>query len=119
LQSKRNDQKKRRTEFSLTIALSWTPAPTLVKILEVRLTISDEAVSTLSLKLGPQSAAVLTENLFAAIAEELMSPGVRRLIVAGGETSGAVINALEVNALEINAVEIGREIASESRGFIL
>jgi len=41
LQSERNDQKKRRTEFSLTIALSWTPAPTLVKILEVRLTISD------------------------------------------------------------------------------
>jgi len=67
---------------------------------------SDEAVATPSFELGSQSAALLTENLFAAIAKELVSQGVRQLIVAGGETSGAVINALK-----IDAVKIGREIA--------
>jgi len=67
---------------------------------------SDEAVSIPSLELGPKSAALLTESLFAAIAHELVSLGVRRLIVAGGETSGAVINSLK-----IDAVKIGREIA--------
>ncbi|MDZ4851415.1 MAG: four-carbon acid sugar kinase family protein [Pirellulaceae bacterium] len=67
---------------------------------------SDEAVSIPSLELGPKSAALLTESLFAAIAHNLVSLGVRRLIVAGGETSGAVINSLK-----IDAVKIGREIA--------
>ncbi len=44
--------KNRRTEFPLTIALSWTLAPALVKILEVRLTISDalRLLGTLSLR---------------------------------------------------------------------
>lgn len=67
---------------------------------------SDEAVSIPSRELGTKSAALLTESLFAAIAHELVSLGVRRLIVAGGETSGAVINSLK-----IDAVKIGREIA--------
>ena len=67
---------------------------------------SDQAVSIPSHELGPKSAALLTESLFAAIAHELVSLGVRRLIVAGGETSGAVINSLK-----IDAVKIGREIA--------
>ena len=67
---------------------------------------SDEAVSIPSLELGPKSAAQLTESLFAAIAHALVRFGVRRLIVAGGETSGAVINSLK-----IDAVKIGREIA--------
>lgn len=56
---------------------------------------------------GERRAACLTEALFATIARKLVEHGgVRRLIVAGGETSGAVINALN-----IRVVRIGREIA--------
>lgn len=55
---------------------------------------------------GEQAAADRTESIFAGIAEALVQRGVRRLIVAGGETSGAVTNALRVQS-----VRIGREIA--------
>jgi uncharacterized protein YgbK (DUF1537 family) len=41
------------------------------------------------------------EAIFAAIALRLVDQGVRRLVVAGGETSGAVVNALGVQALAI------------------
>ena len=37
----------------------------------------------------------------AAIAKGLVARGVRRLVVAGGETSGAVVDALGVKALKI------------------
>lgn len=57
-------------------------------------------------RLGETSAAALTESLFAALAKELANHGVTRIVVAGGETSGAVINALG-----IDAVRIGEEIA--------
>jgi len=53
-----------------------------------------------------EDAAKVIENTFAGIARQLVEGGLRRLIVAGGETSGAVINALR-----IRAVRIGREVA--------
>jgi len=37
----------------------------------------------------------------AGIAQGLVAAGVRRLVVAGGETSGAVVSALGVKALDI------------------
>jgi uncharacterized protein YgbK (DUF1537 family) len=41
------------------------------------------------------------EAALAAIARGLVDAGVRRLVVAGGETAGAVVNALGVEALRI------------------
>jgi uncharacterized protein YgbK (DUF1537 family) len=55
--------------------------------------------------LGTDKAAALLEGAFAAIARALLASGVRRFIVAGGETAGAVVQALEVKALRI-----GKEI---------
>jgi 3-dehydrotetronate 4-kinase len=55
--------------------------------------------------LGSEKAATLLEGAFAAIARALLAAGVRRFIVAGGETAGAVVQALEVKALRI-----GKEI---------
>ena len=52
-------------------------------------------------KLGQQKAATLIEDALALIAERLVANGVRRLVVAGGETSGAVVKALGVKALAI------------------
>jgi uncharacterized protein YgbK (DUF1537 family) len=52
--------------------------------------------------LGREGAASLLESAMAEIARALVAEhGVTRLIVAGGETSGAVVTALGVKALEI------------------
>lgn len=52
-------------------------------------------------QLGQERAAALVETTLARIARELVARGVRRLVVAGGETSGAVVSALGVKALAI------------------
>jgi 3-dehydrotetronate 4-kinase len=51
--------------------------------------------------LGRERAASLIEDAFAALARQLVERGVRRLVVAGGETAGAVVQALGVTALAI------------------
>jgi uncharacterized protein YgbK (DUF1537 family) len=51
--------------------------------------------------LGRERAASLIEEAFATLARQLVERGVRRLVVAGGETSGAVVQALGVTALAI------------------
>lgn len=56
--------------------------------------------------LGEHSAAKLTEILFGTVARRFVRDGVRNLVVAGGETSGAI-----VNALGIRSIRIGQEIA--------
>ncbi len=52
-------------------------------------------------KLGRDAAGRLVEDLLAAVAKALPEIGFTRLIVAGGETSGAVVAALGVGVLEI------------------
>lgn len=53
-------------------------------------------------KLGTAAAAELVERLLAEIATALVKEAaVRQLVIAGGETSGAVIQALDVPALRI------------------
>jgi len=47
------------------------------------------------------NAGEIVENTLAEIAKALPALGFTRLIVAGGETSGAVVNALDVDALAI------------------
>ncbi|MSO90618.1 MAG: four-carbon acid sugar kinase family protein [Acetobacteraceae bacterium] len=64
-----------------------------------------EKVAALQAKLGRDAAGVLVEDALAAIAEALVASGVRRLVVAGGETSGAVVSRLGLKRLWI-----GREI---------
>jgi uncharacterized protein YgbK (DUF1537 family) len=52
-------------------------------------------------ELGRERAGALIEQELAAAARSLADSGVTRLIVAGGETSGAVVGALGVKAIEI------------------
>jgi len=52
-------------------------------------------------ELGRERAGALVEQAMAAIAEGLAAAGVRRLVVAGGETSGAVVQALGVTGIRI------------------
>lgn len=64
-----------------------------------------DAVRAVQAELGIARAGALVEAALAAIARGLVDQGVRQLIVAGGETSGAVVHALGVTALRI-----GRQI---------
>lgn len=50
---------------------------------------------------GREHVARTLDALFADTARKLTSGGVRRLVVAGGETSGAVVSALDLGALRI------------------
>ena len=52
-------------------------------------------------RFGREQAGAMIETAIAAIAMGLAKAGVRRFVVAGGETSGAVVSALGVKALEI------------------
>ncbi len=62
-----------------------------------------EKVTALQQKLGRDAAGALVEAALAEIAGDLFAGGVRRLVVAGGETSGAVVSRLGVRVLRIGA----------------
>lgn len=52
-------------------------------------------------KFGKDRVAQAMEALFGNLAKSLVDAGVRRLVVGGGETSGAVVNALGLKAMAI------------------
>ena len=58
-------------------------------------------IAQVQAKLGRERAARDVEATFGELAVELVKRGVRRLVVAGGETSGAVVQALGIEALAI------------------
>lgn len=63
-----------------------------------------ETVKAVQAKLGRAEAGEIVERAMARIAKTLVDQdGVRRLVVAGGETSGAVVSALGVTGLRIGA----------------
>jgi uncharacterized protein YgbK (DUF1537 family) len=59
------------------------------------------AVKRVQDELGAERAGALVESTLAAIACRLVDMGVRRLIVAGGETAGAVAGTLRLTGLRI------------------
>ena len=61
------------------------------------------AVQAIQQRLGVARAGELVEQSLAAIARGLVGLGVRQLVVAGGETSGACVQALGVAQLRIGA----------------
>ncbi len=66
-------------------------------------TAAPESVRAVQQALGVQAAGERVEHALAHIAHGLVQAGVRRLVVAGGETSGAVVQALDVRQLRIGA----------------
>jgi uncharacterized protein YgbK (DUF1537 family) len=60
-----------------------------------------DAVKALQAKYGIERSSQAIEKTMAALARGLVDAGVGRLVVAGGETSGAVVSALDVTALRI------------------
>lgn len=64
-------------------------------------TSAPEQVREIQQRLGSSEAGEVVERGLAAIARGLVDRGVRQLVVAGGETSGAVVQALGVGTLRI------------------
>lgn len=60
-----------------------------------------DTVAAIQRELGRDEAGHMVERAMAAIAQNLTTRGVRQLVVAGGETSGAVVSALNVRMLRI------------------
>jgi uncharacterized protein YgbK (DUF1537 family) len=58
-------------------------------------------VKSIQEKIGSEKAGSLIENAMGSIAKALVDSGVRRLVVAGGETAGAVGGALGIWSLKI------------------
>ncbi|KQT13927.1 3-oxo-tetronate kinase [Ramlibacter sp. Leaf400] len=82
-------------------ALRWADQHLGQKPLLVYSTASPEAVKAVQQSLGGTRAGELVERTLADIAAGLVRRGVRRLVVAGGETSGAAVQALGVRQLRI------------------
>ncbi len=87
-----------------------------------------EQVAALQARLGRDAAGALVEHALSAVAEGLVARGVKRLVVAGGETSGAVVSRLGVTTLRIGqeidpgvpwtfAAPIGIHLALKSGNF--
>jgi len=82
-------------------ALAWAreriaDAPVLIYS-----TADPAAVKSIQNNLGVEQAGAMVERTLAAIARGLVELGVRQLVIAGGETSGACVQALNVTQLRI------------------
>ena len=75
-------------------------APASTPVLVYASTRADE-LAQIQAELGTEASAALIENALASIATRLVDTGFRHLVVAGGETSGAVLSALAIDSLEI------------------
>jgi uncharacterized protein YgbK (DUF1537 family) len=64
-------------------------------------TAAPEEVKAVQAELGVAEAGAMLESALARIAQGLIARGVTRLVVAGGETAGAVVQALGVAVLKI------------------
>jgi len=82
-------------------ALAWA-APLLDKgPVLVYSTAEAGAVKSVQGRLGVEEAGAMVERTIAAIARGLVERGVHRLVVAGGETSGACVQALGIAQMQI------------------
>ena len=82
-------------------ALAWAQAHLPGEAVLIHATASAPELQAVQAELGAMQAGALVEDCLAQIARGLVQQGVRRLVVAGGETSGAVVQALGVKQLRI------------------
>jgi uncharacterized protein YgbK (DUF1537 family) len=82
-------------------ALEWAQAHLGEEPILIYSTAEPDQVGAVQAAVGVEQAGSAVEDVLARIAVGLVKRGVRRLIVAGGETSGAVVKALGVDTLRI------------------
>jgi uncharacterized protein YgbK (DUF1537 family) len=86
-------------------ALDWAKPLLGDQPVLISATAPPDAVAAVQDRLGRDRAGTLVEETLAAIARGLAASGARRFVVAGGETAGAIVQALGVTGLRI-----GRQI---------
>jgi uncharacterized protein YgbK (DUF1537 family) len=84
-------------------ALAWAADKIGVKPVVIAASAPPDRVAELQSRLGREQAGTLVEDTVARVAEGLVARGVRRMVVAGGETSGAVVGRLGVRSLRIGS----------------
>lgn len=82
-------------------ALDWARPKLGEQPVLVYSTAAPEALKVVQSRLGVEQAGALVERTLATISQGLVAAGVGQLIVAGGETSGAVVQALGMTQLQI------------------
>ncbi len=92
-------------EADVAAALDWAAAQTGLPL--IYSSDDPEAVARAQAEAGRERASAALEGFFGDLAAGAVARGYARLISAGGETSGAVVQALDATALEI-----GPEIAA-------
>jgi uncharacterized protein YgbK (DUF1537 family) len=90
-----------RGEDVVSAALDWAGSRIGREPVLIYATATPEAVRQVQAELGVEQAGHLVEHALATIALGLVRAGVGQMIVAGGETSGAVVKALGVKGLRI------------------
>jgi uncharacterized protein YgbK (DUF1537 family) len=82
-------------------ALAWAKEHIASGPVLVYSTAEPAAVKAIQDRLGVEQAGAMVEQAIAAVARGLVEMGVRQLVVAGGETSGACVQALGIAQLRI------------------
>lgn len=82
-------------------ALAWAVPQLSSGPVLVYSTAEPGAVKAVQGQLGVAEAGAMVEHAVAAIARGLVAQGVRQLVVAGGETSGACVQALDITQMQI------------------
>ena len=82
-------------------ALAWAQGHLASGPVLVYSTATPESVQAVQSQMGVEAAGHQVEQALAAIARGLVQLGVHQLVVAGGETSGACVQALDIEQLQI------------------
>jgi len=84
-------------------ALAWARPRLGQKPLLIYSTAAPKQIEEVQAALGRERAGAMVEQALGEIAKDLVARGARRLVVAGGETSGAVVTALGITGLRVGA----------------
>lgn len=105
-------------------ALDWAKSRLADGPVLIASSATPEAVAAVQARHGRDAAGHAVEQAMADITDGLVKAGVRRLVVAGGETSGAVVDRLKIPGflvgVEIAAgVPVLRAVGAEAGGMLL
>jgi uncharacterized protein YgbK (DUF1537 family) len=92
---------EKSTEQQLKEIFDWAEPRLLLGSVLIYSSASPEQVKEVQLQLGVQASGSAIENLLGLVAQGLVDLGVGQLLVAGGETSGACVQALGINQMQI------------------
>ncbi|HUW79423.1 MAG TPA: 3-oxo-tetronate kinase [Acidocella sp.] len=105
-------------------ALDWAVALLATGPLLIASSGAPDEVTSLQERYGRERAGHAIEQAMAAIAAGLVARGVQRLVIGGGETSGAVIDRLRISAFQLGpeiapGVPLLRSLGRQNTGMLL